>query len=102
MISIFLMWSFKPIFLLSSFTLIMRGFSISLLPAIRVVSSAYLSLLVFLLAILVPACDLSSTANCSLLLKPNKKGDAEAETPILWPSDAKNRLIGKDPVAGKD
>ena len=28
--------------------------------------------------------------------------DAEAETPILWPSDAKNRLIGKDPDAGKD
>ena len=28
--------------------------------------------------------------------------DAEAETPILWPPDAKNRLIGKDPDAGKD
>ena len=28
--------------------------------------------------------------------------DAEAETPILWPPDAKNWLIGKDPVAGKD
>ena len=28
--------------------------------------------------------------------------DAEAETPILWPSDVKNRLIGKDPDAGKD
>ena len=28
--------------------------------------------------------------------------DAEAETPILWPPDAKNRLIGKDPEAGKD
>ena len=28
--------------------------------------------------------------------------DAEAETPILWPSDAKNWLIGKDPDAGKD
>ena len=27
--------------------------------------------------------------------------DAEAETPILWPSDAKNGLIGKDPDAGK-
>ena len=26
---------------------------------------------------------------------------AEAETPILWPPDAKNRLIGKDPNAGK-
>ena len=28
--------------------------------------------------------------------------DFEAETPILWPSDVKNQLIGKDPVAGKD
>ena len=28
--------------------------------------------------------------------------DAEAETPILWPSDAKNRLTGKDPDAVKD
>ena len=27
--------------------------------------------------------------------------DAEAETPILWPSDAKNWLIWKDPDAGK-
>ena len=28
--------------------------------------------------------------------------DAEAETPILWPPDAKNWLIGKDPDAEKD
>ena len=28
--------------------------------------------------------------------------DAEAETPILWPPDAKNWPIGKDPDAGKD
>ena len=28
--------------------------------------------------------------------------DAEAETPILWPPDEKNWLIGKDPDAGKD
>ena len=28
--------------------------------------------------------------------------DAEAETPILWPSDAKNWLIGNYPDAGKD
>ena len=28
--------------------------------------------------------------------------DVEAETPILWPPDAKNRLIWKDPDAGKD
>ena len=28
--------------------------------------------------------------------------DAEGETPIIWPPDAKDWLIGKDPVAGKD
>ena len=28
--------------------------------------------------------------------------DAEAEAPILWPPDAKNWLIEKDPDAGKD
>ena len=28
--------------------------------------------------------------------------DAEAETPILWPPDAKSQLIGKDPGARKD
>ena len=28
--------------------------------------------------------------------------DAEAETPVLWPSHAKSWLIGKDPDAGKD
>ena len=30
------------------------------------------------------------------------KTDTEAEIPILWPADEKNRLIGKDPDAGKD
>ena len=28
--------------------------------------------------------------------------DAEAETPLLWPPDAKSELIWKDPDAGKD
>ena len=28
--------------------------------------------------------------------------DAEAETPILWPPDAKNRLLEKDPDSGKE
>ena len=30
------------------------------------------------------------------------KTDAEAETPILWPPDASNQLIGKDSDVGKD
>ena len=28
--------------------------------------------------------------------------DVEAETPFLWPPDAKSWLIGKDPDAGRD
>ena len=31
----------------------------------------------------------------------NRMTDAKAETPILWPPDVKNWLIGKDPVPGK-
>ena len=52
MILVFWMLSFKPTFSLSSFTFIMRFFSSSSLSAIRVVSSAYLRLLIFLPAIL--------------------------------------------------
>ena len=56
------MLSFKPAFSLSSFTFIKRFFSSSSLSAIRVVSSAYLSLLIFLPAILIPVYDSSSLA----------------------------------------
>ena len=31
-----------------------------------------------------------------------RRTDAETETPVLWPPDGKNWLIGKDPDAGKD
>ena len=31
-----------------------------------------------------------------------ERTDAEAETPILWPLDARSQVIGKDPDAGKD
>ena len=54
------MLSFKPTFSLSLFTFIKRLFSFSSLSAIRVVSSEYLRLLIFLPAILFPACDSSS------------------------------------------
>ena len=37
-----------------------------------------------------------------LKLQSTGRTDAEAETPILWPPDAKSQLIGKDPDAGKD
>ena len=55
MILVFWIFSFKPIFWLSSFTYIKRFFSSSSLSAIRVVPSAYQRLLIFLLAILIPA-----------------------------------------------
>ena len=60
MILVFWMVSFKPTSSLSSFTFIKRLFSSSSLSAIRVVSSAYLRLLIFLPAILIPACVSSS------------------------------------------
>ena len=59
-IFVFRILSFKPTFSLSSFTFIKRLFSSSSLSAIRVVSSAYLRLLIFLPAILIPACASSS------------------------------------------
>ena len=59
MILVFWMLSFKTTFPLSSFTFINRLFSSSL-SAKRVMSSAYLRLLIFLLAILIPACASSS------------------------------------------
>ena len=62
MILVFWMLSFKPTFSLSSFTFIKRLFSSSSLSTIRVVSSAYLRLLIFLPAILIPACASSSPA----------------------------------------
>ena len=53
-----------------------------------------------------------SPLNCTEIKPVNPKGnqswifvgrtDVEVETPKLWPSDAKNWLIGKDPDAGKD
>ena len=62
MIFIFWMLSFKPTFSLSTFTFIKRLISSSSLSAIRVVSSAYLRLLIFLPALLIPACVSSSPA----------------------------------------
>ena len=54
--------SFLVSFSLSFFIFIKRPFSSSSLSAIMVVSSAYLRLLIFLPAILIPACALSSPA----------------------------------------
>ena len=53
MILVFCVMSFKPDFSLSSFTLTKRLLSSPSLSAIRVVSSAYLKLFLFLLEILI-------------------------------------------------
>ena len=55
---------------------------------------------------------LESPLDCKEIKPVNPKGnqssvfigrtDAEAETPILWPPDGKDWLLGKDPDAGKD
>ena len=72
MILAFWMLNFKA----TSFTFIKRLFSFSSLSAIRVVSSAYLRLLIFLLGILIPACASSSLAFCKMYsaYKLNKQG----------------------------
>ena len=62
MILVFWMLSFKLTFSLPSFTFIKRLLSSSSSSVIRVVSSAYLRLLIFLPEILIPACASSSPA----------------------------------------
>ena len=79
-ILVFWMLSLKPTFSFSSLTFIKRLFS-SLLSAIRVVSSAYLRLLLFPLAVLIPAYASSSLCFIQVFCmmyssyKLNKKGD---------------------------
>ena len=58
MILVFLIFSLKLVLSLSFFTLIEMLSSSSLLSAIRVISSTYLRLLMFLLPILIPACNI--------------------------------------------
>ena len=73
----FCMLSFKLAFLLSSFTFIKRLISSSSSSDVRVMSSAYLRLLIFLLAILIPDCTSSSLVFHMMYsaYKLNKGGD---------------------------
>ena len=73
----FLNGEFKPTFSLSSSSFIKRLFSFSSLSAIRVVSSAYLTLFIFLPAVLILACASSSPEFCIMYsaYKLNKQGD---------------------------
>ena len=81
----FLLFSLKLALSLSSFTFIKRLFSSSLLSVIRMVSSAYLRLLIFLLPILIPAYNSSSLAllmMCSVY-RLNKQGDSRQPVVLL-------------------
>ena len=81
MILVSRMLSFKSSYSLSSFTFIQRLFSSSSLSAITVVSAAYLKLLIFLPAIVIPACASSSLTFCMIYsaYKLNKQDDN------IWP-----------------
>ena len=89
---VFWMLNFKPTFSLSYFSFIKRLFSSSL-SAIRVVSSAYLRLLIFLLAVLIPACASSSPVFLMMYFayKLNKQGD---NILTQQTSNSKNSRIG--------
>ena len=98
MILVFWMLNFKPAFSFSSFIFISRLFSFSSLYAIRVVSSAYLRLLIFLLTILILACDSSSLAFHMMysVYKLNKQGDNIQ--PWLTPFLIWNQSVGPCPI----
>ena len=77
MILAFWMLSFKPAFSLASFTFTQKLYSSSSFSAIRMVLSTYLRLLIFLLAVLIPACDSYSPGFLMMYLacKLNKQRD---------------------------
>ena len=99
-ILVFWMLSFKPVFSLSSFTFTQRLFSSSSLSSIRMVSSAYLRLLIFLLAILILACASSTlTAESeeelkSLLMKMKE----ESEKVGLKLTIQKTKIMASSPI----
>ena len=84
---VFWMLSFKPGFSLSSFTFIKRLFRSYSLSAVRVVSSAYMRLLIFLLVILIPACESFRPAFPMMYFANNlnKRGDNIQHWPTSFP-----------------
>ena len=83
MVLVFWVLSFKSAFLLSSFTFIKRLFSSSWLSAIRVVSSAYLRLLIFCPAIfaLAAAAAAKSLQSCLTLCDPTESSPPGSPVP---------------------
>ena len=98
MIFVFWMLSFKPVFSLSSFLFVKRLFSSSSLSAIKVVSSVYLRLLTFLLAILIPACALSRLAFCMMYSGYNLNKQADNIQAWCTPFPILNQSIVPCPV----
>ena len=98
MILVFWMLSFKLAFSLLSFTFIRSLFISSLLSAIRMVSSAYLRLLISLPEILIPAYASSSLAfnTMNFAKKLNKQGDNIQPDVLLsqfWTMSGSNRCF---------
>ena len=94
MILVFLTF-FKMAFSLSSFTL-KRLCSSSSLSAIRVVSSAYLRLLIFIPAILIPASESSSPAFCTIYSAPGFPGGSDGKASACNAGD-----LGSIPGSGR-
>ena len=82
MILVFWILSLKPTFSLLSFSFIKRLFSSFLLSAIRVESSLYLRLLIFLPAVLIPVC--ASSSLTFHMMKSESKSHSVL-TNSLWP-----------------
>ena len=79
-------WVLSQLFLLSSSTFIKRLFTSSLLSAIKVISSSYLRLLIFLPAILIPVYASSNLAFHMMYsaYKLNKQGDNIQDCSNYW------------------
>ena len=82
-LSFFLIFGLKLTFSLSSYTLTERLFSSSSLSAIRVVSTTYLRLLLFLLPVLIPACNLTSPASLTMCSVFRLNNQVTADSPVL-------------------
>ena len=93
MILVFWMLSFKPAFSLYSFTLTNRLFSFSSLSVIRAVSSAYLRLLILLPAILIPACDSSTSAFCKMYSEYTLNKPSDSVQPWCTPFPTLNQSL---------
>ena len=93
MILVFWILNIKPTFSLSSFTFMKRLFSSSLLSALMVLSTVSLRLLVFLLAILIPACASSSPAFCRMYSACKLNQPDDSVQPCLTPFPNLNQLV---------